>query len=191
MVHGIAASSRRALKALSFRRVLVLTVVGVSQVYAASVRLPRRPLLPSPLADVEDVSSSRPGVSMQRMEQPPDTLADTFPGFERMESELALMGQPGLTTRASTLGRMTASELLDVYEKSRARAAYLRGVAAEVSAELQGVGRDMSEALLFLAWHRIYDTRRVPPAPRARADADMEMQDDEAPASSDSLPADT
>lgn len=102
------------------------------------------------------------------------------------------MGQPRLTARASTLARMTAPELLDEYEKTQARATYLQRLASEVSAELQCAGRDISETLMFITWHRLYDPRRVPAsAPVVPTATDMEMEDDEAPALSGSLPADT
>lgn len=149
----------------------MLIAAGAARTACVAFVSPGPPSFSRLLADRADVSASRPGVALQRLDQPPDTLADVFPGLPRLESEFALMGQPGLSTRAGTLGRMSAPELVAMYEASTARATFLHALATEVSSEIQNVGKEISEVLMFMTLHRMYDVRRVP-AVTLPADAD-------------------
>lgn len=137
------------------------------------------PVYPSPRAlfadRSRDNSSTQSGPSLKSVEQPPSTLVDAFPGFSRFESELSLLGQHGLTTRAATLGRMTADELVAMYEAATARTEFLHGAAVEISSQLQVAAHDQSEAMLFLTLHRLYDIRR------GTRNADAQMPDNGQP----------
>lgn len=109
------------------------------------------------------MSSSRTGVSLKGVEQPPGSLVDIFPPFSRFEAELSTLGQDALATRSATLARMSAAELIASYESARERLRYIRSTMAELSSEQQLVSREMSETMMILSLHRFFDLRRVPP----------------------------
>lgn len=102
------------------------------------------------------------GISLKGVEQPPGTLLDVFPGFSRFENELAVLGQDTLTTRAATLARMSAPELVAAHESAKERSRYIRSTMADLSSELQLASREISETMMFLSLHRLYDLRRAP-----------------------------
>ncbi|KDN61752.1 hypothetical protein CSUB01_10532 [Colletotrichum sublineola] len=103
----------------------------------------------------------RSGVSIGTISQPPGTLADCFPGLNRWEMELETLGNPGITSRASTLARMNASELVAQYKDLISRLNAVHASIAHLTHESQQLGQQVSELSLILSFQRTFEVRRT------------------------------
>ncbi|KAL0929444.1 uncharacterized protein CTRU02_209162 [Colletotrichum truncatum] len=105
----------------------------------------------------------RSGVSLGLIGQPPGTLSDSFSALDRWEIELETLGNPGITSRASTLARMDASELVTHYKDLTSRLEAIHASIAHLTNECQLLGQQVSEVSLVLSFQRTFEVRRIPP----------------------------
>lgn len=79
--------------------------------------------------------------------------------------ELETLGNPGVASRASTLARMDASELVTRYMDLTSRLDIVRASISNLTSESQLLAQQVSEVSFVLSFHRTFDIRRIAPGP--------------------------
>lgn len=126
-----------------------------------------------PLDPLRQAHATTP-VIIESLRQPPsESLQACWPGFSIWEKEIASLGKPGLSARTALAGRATPVELMARYKEIQSRSEATRATISNLTAEVQFMGQEMSEVLLLLSFHRVFDPERVTPDGRSAPAADL------------------
>lgn len=109
-------------------------------------------------------------VVIESLRQPPsESLEACWPGFTTWEKEIASLGKPGLSARTALVGRASPVDLMARYKEIQSRSEATRAAISNLTAEVHFMGQEMSEVLLLLSFHRVFDPERVTPNTQSAA----------------------
>lgn len=97
---------------------------------------------------------------LSTLNQPPGTLMDCFPSFQRWETERNTLGNDGFIDRTSTFARMSPPELVELHKVLSERITITRDSITSLSNDLQSMSFQLSEVMMVLSLHRTYETQR-------------------------------
>lgn len=91
-----------------------------------------------------------------------DSLRSCWSAFPTWEKEIASLGKPGITLRSTWYGQATPVDLMARYREVHSRSEATRATIMDLMSEVSNLGQEMSEIMLFLSFHRVFDPERAP-----------------------------